>query len=207
MIPNDEHATSSLIDFIYDDEALQYLTAKSLPKKASVCPKNETIDEINNIVLSRINASPRIYLSTDIVTPTIKNNNDIDLLYPNEYLNMLHFSGLPPHRLTIKVGAPVILLHNINQNLGLYNGTGLILTQLLSRVIKAQIITGTTVGTKVFIPKLCLTYTEKELSFVFKRKQFPVIGCYAMTINKSHEPQLQILSGYCQLETYVRTQT
>ncbi|TVU21884.1 hypothetical protein EJB05_31555, partial [Eragrostis curvula] len=48
------------------------------------------------------------------------------------------FKGIPPHKLVLKVGAPVMLLRNLNQSAGLCNGTRLIITQLGDRVIEAQ---------------------------------------------------------------------
>nr|GEY77649.1 DNA helicase [Tanacetum cinerariifolium] len=62
---------------------------------------------------------------------------EVELLYPREYLNSLSFAGLPPHKLTLKVGSPIMLLRNINITSGLCNGMRLIVSQLLPKVIEA----------------------------------------------------------------------
>ncbi|GKC70676.1 DNA helicase, partial [Tanacetum coccineum] len=116
---------------------------------------------------------------------------EVELLYPREYLNTLSFPGLPPHRLELKIGTPIMLLRNVNIAAGLCNGTRLIVTQLLPKVIEAQIITGTRVSQKVFLPRIPLTVRNPRAPFVFKRKQFPVKVCYAMTINKSQGQSLK----------------
>ncbi|KAK1427717.1 hypothetical protein QVD17_16410 [Tagetes erecta] len=196
IIPHNENAINDLIDFIYDNDTLACPSPESLSKKAIVCPKNETTDIINNTVLERIPGASRTYLSTDTVIPRSDNSEDIDLLYPSEYLNMLEFSGLPAHKLHLKIGSPVILLRNINQREGLCNGTRLIVTQLLPRVVEAKIITGTAVGRKVYIPRISLTHNDQELPFTFKRKQFPLRLCYAMSINKSQGQSLNKIGVY-----------
>ena len=43
--------------------------------------------------------------------------------YAMEYLNTINVSNLPPHELKLKIGAPVILLHNLSPSTGLCNGT------------------------------------------------------------------------------------
>ena len=43
-------------------------------------------------------------------------------MYPPKFLNSLELSGMTPHILKFKVGAPVMVLQNINQ-LYLCNGT------------------------------------------------------------------------------------
>jgi hypothetical protein len=81
----------------------------------------------------------------------------VDGLYPTEFLNTLKFLGIPNHELKLKVGLPVMLLRNINQAAGLCNGTRMTITQLRSKYIEAQIITGTNIGDKVCIPGIIMT--------------------------------------------------
>ena len=44
-----------------------------------------------------------------------------------EFLNSLKTSGIPNHKLRIKVGTPIILLRSLDQANGLCNGTRLII--------------------------------------------------------------------------------
>nr|GEV85752.1 DNA helicase [Tanacetum cinerariifolium] len=62
-------AFTELINFIYNETALQRPTAKDLQKKDIVCPKNETAYTINEQVLSLLDGPMRIYLSSDEATP------------------------------------------------------------------------------------------------------------------------------------------
>ncbi|XP_030964292.1 uncharacterized protein LOC115985490 [Quercus lobata] len=121
---------------------------------------------------------------------------DQDLLYIVEFLNTLRFPGLPNHKLTLKIGLPVMLLRNLNQNEGLCNGTRLIITRLATWVIEVEIITGTNIGKRVFIPRMTLSPSDSKWPFVLKRRQFPISVCFAMTINKSQGQSLKHVGVY-----------
>ncbi len=54
----------------------------------------------------------------------------MDSLYLVEFLNTLQFSGIANHKLELKVGVPILLLRNLNQSVGLCNGTRLIINRL-----------------------------------------------------------------------------
>ncbi|KAL4564495.1 hypothetical protein LXL04_028559 [Taraxacum kok-saghyz] len=92
------------------------------------------------------------------------------------------------------VGAPIILLRNLNLQMGLCNGTRLVVTQIGRRVIEAVIITGTHVGDTVIIGRVDMTPTDSCWPFTLQRRQFPVKVCFAMTINKS---QGQTFNNVC----------
>ncbi|GJW79427.1 DNA helicase [Tanacetum coccineum] len=196
QIQDDENGLTKLIQFIYNKHTLLHPTAKDLQEKVIVCPKNDTADVINAKVMSMLPGHTTTYTSHDEAMPHGQDGGEVELLYPTEYLNILNFAGIPPHELKLKIGTPIMLLRNINIIGGLCNGTRMIVKQLLPRVIEAQIIKGTRISQKAYIPRIPLTMKDPKLPFVFKRKQFPVKVCYAMTINKSQGQSLKRIGIY-----------
>ncbi|KAD2047928.1 hypothetical protein E3N88_41969 [Mikania micrantha] len=196
LIPYDDNALQKLIYFIYNDTILKFPTPENLSDKAIVCPKNDTASYINRLVLEMAPGQIFTYLSTDSIIPHTGDRGDTEILYPVEYLNHLDFSGIPAHELNLKVNSPVILMRNLNQTCGLCNGTRLLISQLLPKVIEAIIITGNAIGQRVYIPRISFVHNDKELPFVFKRRQFPLRICYAMTINKSQGQSLNKIGVY-----------
>jgi ATP-dependent DNA helicase PIF1 len=109
----------------------------------------------------------------------------MDSLYLVEFLNTLQFSGIANHKLELKVGVPILLLRNLNQSIGLCNGTRLIVNKLGQRVIEVKIIIRNNVGKCVFIPRIIMSRSGTDWPFVLCRCQFPIQVAFAMTINKS----------------------
>jgi len=97
----------------------------------------------------------------------------------------LQFSGIANHEPELKVGVLILLLCNLNQSIGLCNGTRLIVKRLGQRVIEAEIIIGNNVSKRVFIPRIIMCPSEIDWPFVLRRRQFPVRVAFAITINKS----------------------
>ena len=133
----------------------------------------------------------RVYLSADSV-----DDESQAALYPMEFLNSLLPSGIPPHRLALKVGAPIMLLRNMNGARGQANGTRLICRGFSQRVIDAEIVTGNNVGARVFIPRIPLVASESDTPFALKRRQFPVRPAFGMTVNKSQGQTLEQVGLY-----------
>ncbi|KAI3505740.1 hypothetical protein L1887_27949 [Cichorium endivia] len=196
LVSESENAIQSLIDFVYGSAVLLNPMPATLCNRAIICPKNETTHQINQMVLDKNQSRSRVYRSTDTVTPRTDKSADLDLLYPEEYLNQLSFPGLPLHELFLKENTPVLLLRNMDPANGLCNGTRLIVSQLLPYVIEASIMTGTCVGKRVYVPRFKLIHKDEELPFIFIRKQFPLKVCYAMTINKSQGQSLEKIGIY-----------
>ena len=121
-----------------------------------------------------------VYHSVD----SLKNPEEA-ALYPAEFLHSLTPSGLPPHELRLKPGAPIMLLRNINAAAGLANGTRLVVERLTSRVIVAKIASGSRAGSSVFIPRFTMAPSDQDPPFELQRRQFPVRPAFAMSINKA----------------------
>jgi ATP-dependent DNA helicase PIF1 len=186
----------ALITFIYNETTLSFPSPTNLSDKAIVCPKNETADYINSLIMLTTPGESTTYLSSDTVVPHNKNACNTDALYPPDHLASINFNGIPPHRLTVKKNTPVMLLRNIHQASGLCNGTRLMVSKLMPKVIEATIITGIGIGERVYLPRINFVHDNKELPFVFTRRQFPIKVCYAMTINKSQGQSLSKIGVY-----------
>ncbi|XP_076959697.1 uncharacterized protein LOC143635851 [Bidens hawaiensis] len=121
-----------------------------------------------------------------ILAPT----NEIVDVINDKLLNGLRISGLPNHKLVLKVGVPVMLLRNLNQKEGLCNGTRLHIISLGTRVVEAKIFSGTNIGHTVLIHRSPLTPSDNKIAYKFQRRQFPLAVCFAMTINKNQGQSL-----------------
>uniref|UniRef100_A0A0L8HYI8 DNA helicase Pif1-like 2B domain-containing protein n=1 Tax=Octopus bimaculoides TaxID=37653 RepID=A0A0L8HYI8_OCTBM len=124
----------------------------------------------------------KTYLSTDSVTSY---NEEAAQNYPMEFINSLTPSGMPPHRLNLKVGEIIMLLRNVSITQGLGNGTHLEVFQLHKHSTEASIISGSHSHTRVLIPRIKLTPGDANIPFVLHRTQFLVHLPYSMTINKA----------------------
>ncbi|KAI3874226.1 hypothetical protein MKX03_014258, partial [Papaver bracteatum] len=82
------------------------------------------------------------YLSEDSIGPESLEYHSSVVFYDKEFLNKHEESGMASHKLTLKVGVPIMLLRNLSNVDGLCNGTRLIITQLGETVIEAEILTG-----------------------------------------------------------------
>ncbi|XP_060866092.1 uncharacterized protein LOC132941883 [Metopolophium dirhodum] len=167
-----------LISSVYPD--IFNLSNKSyqwLCERAIISPRNVTAEEINDIILLKFDGHSRECLSIDTVTST-----DDAIHYPQEFLNSLSPSGFPPHKLKLKIGAPITLLR-ILQPPNLCNDTQLQIKSLRNNIIEAVILTGPAKGEIAFIPRIPMI--PSDLPFSFKRLQFPVKVSFAITINKA----------------------
>ncbi|KAL6536813.1 hypothetical protein OROHE_012397 [Orobanche hederae] len=151
-----------------------------LNDRAILTPKNDSVDEINDLLINAFPGSAVDYYSTDLT------NDPLQQSYYQDYLNSIHTPGFPSHLLRLKPNCPIMLLRNINPSEGLCNGTRLICRHLDKNVLAAEIISGQYAGESVFIPRIPLEPSDKQKCLVpFKRHQFPVRLCFAMTFNKS----------------------
>jgi ATP-dependent DNA helicase PIF1 len=146
---------------------------------------NDMVATINTKMIDKLSSSQMSYYSSDSIDDSFANYSTLEALYPTEFLNTLSISGLPEHVLHLKIGVPVMLLHNLDPLRGLCNGTRWIVTQLTGRVIEGEIITGKAKGSKAYIPRIVTTSTQTRWPFKLRRRQFPIKLSYVMTINKS----------------------
>jgi len=88
-------------------------------------------------------------------------------------------------------------LRNIDPSTGLCNGTRLIYRSFEKNVIDCEIAMGYHCHERVFLPRIPLEPSEIEkLPIAFRRTQFPIRLCFAMTINKAQGQTLDHVGIY-----------
>jgi ATP-dependent DNA helicase PIF1 len=174
-----------IIDSIYPDILKNIFVPGFFEPRAILAPTLEVVEEINNYVLSLMPGDAKEYLSCDTVSRCDGDAVVDHRWITTEFLNEIKCSGLPNHRLILKVGVPVMLLRNIDVSSGLCNGTRLTVTYLGIDVIGGKIVSGNNDGEVVYIPRMRLLPSDANVSISFQRRQFPMCVCFAMSINKS----------------------
>jgi hypothetical protein len=180
-IPNDLLCEAELANTVFQG-AWRDDTAMDLAELAILTPRNADALRLNDNILDMLPGPNATYLSED--EAMVEDPSDA-LNFPTEFLNKMTPTGLPPHELRLKSGCIVMLLRNMDVRHGLCNGTRLIVTGLLRRVLICQFATGPKKGSEVLIPRIDLYYSHRTLPFKFRRRQFPIRLSFCMTINKS----------------------
>jgi len=110
-VPSDMivHSIAELVNSVFPDLSDERLYVN----RAILAPKNDDADKVNDFVVNQLTGTICEYKSVE----SFDTNECAQ--YPIEYLNTLTPPGIPPHRLRLKVGYPVILLRNLNADDGL----------------------------------------------------------------------------------------
>jgi hypothetical protein len=189
-IPQLMHSTSEndLIQWVYGDMINQphIPPADLFHNRVILALRNDDIRRLNNTILCSLSGEEQTYTSADsyiIDSPDDIINQNI----PVEFLHSLNASGLPVAHLHIKLGCPVILLHNINKKHRLCNGTWAVITQMSNHLLQVRVLTGDHAGETALIPRITLTPSLTNVNFTIKlkKRQFPIQLAFVMTINKA----------------------
>ena len=105
-------------------------------------------------------------------------NPEDNEIFPNKYWNKFYKPSLPPHKLRLKVGTPVILMRNLNTP-RLCNRTRILLTECGRHVLKGNIMGGSFDSSEVVLYKIPLQSKDgnKYIPTPFTRKQVPDTPC------------------------------
>ena len=153
-------------------------------ERAILAPKNDVATNIKLQLLKELPGKASSYRSID---RACGDSHDVD--FPAEFLNSLEPPGTPPQNLLLNVGAPIMLLRNLEAP-KLCNGTSLLVKSLMPKILEATVITGCAKGEDVSIPRIPVI--PSDLAFTFKRIKFPVKLSFAMSINKAQGQTLKV---------------
>ncbi|KAL8133227.1 hypothetical protein AgCh_008622 [Apium graveolens] len=174
-----------------EEDIHKFQNPRYLSERDILTPTNNTVCHINDLIVDKIPGDTISYFSTDSAEDFPGSEIELNNYFPPEYLNSLNIPGLPNHELKLKVGVAVMLMRNLNQTLGLCNRTRMMVTKCLPQCVECEVITGSFIGSRHFIPRMEPSPSDTKLPFNFLRKQMPLQICYCMTINKSQGQSLE----------------
>ncbi|KAI6655402.1 hypothetical protein LOD99_2237 [Oopsacas minuta] len=136
-----------LKDKVHPNIIHHFTNKKWLCERAILASRNDKVEAINMSLLNKLPGLNITYKSIDTVV-----EQDDAVQYPTEFLNSLQPPGLPPHSSSLKIGAPIMLIRNLDAP-KLCNGTRLAVKSMIPHVHEATILTGPATGEDVLIPE------------------------------------------------------
>lgn len=153
-------------------------TAEELQEGMVIAARHEHVDELNRIMTERHPGEVHVYLANDSFNGTNFNTDDDDAT-----MALATLRNIPPRRLDLKPGMPVMCLKNLQ--FGLSNGTRLLILTCLEASIFCRVLDGPCRGQNLYVPRVC-HYESNIGGFEdrVRRVQIPVVPAFAATIHK-----------------------
>jgi hypothetical protein len=106
-----------LIDHMYADvNNPDVATDEYFASRTILTTTNALVHRINEVVADRLPETAHEYRSVDALEDDKDGN-----FFEQEVLNSVNINGIPPHRLVLKKGIPIMMMRNLNPDLGLCN--------------------------------------------------------------------------------------
>ncbi|GFW79937.1 ATP-dependent DNA helicase [Trichonephila clavipes] len=114
------NSPDELLSKVYPKIQQNFKDQDWLSHRAVLASRNDVVEKINVTIQKQLPGQEYAYKSIDCIL-----NDDEAVQYPIEFLNSIQTPDLQAHNLILKVGAPIILIRNIDAP-RLCNGTRLI---------------------------------------------------------------------------------
>jgi hypothetical protein len=170
---------SALIECTYPDISSPH-NMDYFCKRCILAPRNRETNEMNDIILDKFPGQVHdLWAVDDAFDPDTEMTSSST--FPPKVLHSATPSGFPQAHLKLKIGCPVIVLHNLHSEEGICNGSRGIVTRISTRVVEV-LLHG---GEMCLVPRIKLISRDSQLPFHLHHRQFPLALSFAITINKS----------------------
>jgi hypothetical protein len=142
-------------------------------ERTILASQNEEVDQLNAFIGSQFPCQEPEFVA--LSSDEAETDGDAREFggVPVEILNSHNPSGVPPHKLILKKGMPIMLRSSMNGYKGQANGTSLVCRGFTRRVIDAEVTTGSEqyVSQRIVIPRISLYSSDDGMQMPFKPKR------------------------------------
>ncbi|KAF1881942.1 hypothetical protein Lal_00038586 [Lupinus albus] len=116
LILHFDNSIESIVSSTYPDLHLHYNDEQFLQCRAMLASTIDIVDQINEYVLSIILGDENEYLTSDSVDMSDVSDIGVVNVLTLEFLNKHSTSGIPNHKIKLKIGTLIMLLRNLDQS-------------------------------------------------------------------------------------------
>ncbi|XP_063944158.1 uncharacterized protein LOC108198500 [Daucus carota subsp. sativus] len=132
---SDSNSVEKIVDAVFPDLQKLYHSPQYLAERAILTPTNKTASEINSVIVDKLPREAVSYYSLDEAQEFGGSESEFPMCFPSEYLHNFNMLGVPAHQLILKEGGMVMLMRNLDQTVGLCNGTRMVVTKCLKHSV------------------------------------------------------------------------
>ncbi|XP_071714652.1 uncharacterized protein [Rutidosis leptorrhynchoides] len=110
IVKSDKPSIDAIVDTIFPDFSLRQEDEEYLRERAILTPRNDDADQINKHMFKKLQGTTMTFKSSDEICKGSTDAIEQQQSYSVEFLNKLDFPGIPPHKLKLKIGQPIMLL-------------------------------------------------------------------------------------------------
>jgi ATP-dependent DNA helicase PIF1 len=128
-------------------------------------------------------------------------------MYPPEIVSAMRIPGVPPGKLTLKVGARYMIIKNMMKHV--FNGVRCVLVAVVgTRCVFVRLISGPGAGEIVLLPAIVFAITPEQsgLPFGIRRRQLPMIPAFAVTVHKAQGQTLKTVGLFITVSMFTHGQ-
>lgn len=193
------HAANAeaFVDQVFPNEMLENIdsTYEEVANRAILATTNKECKEWNEVALRRIPGVEHVFYSTNTINKDyVRDTADrahgqiFRETITDEYINNSLISGIPPHALSLKVGAVAILMRNLDPENGLMNGVKVRIVNVDKNSIECERLDwdGNANRETILIPRITMSWKigSHPCEIEVTRKQFPLQLSFALTLNR-----------------------
>ena len=181
-------SVTDLVQSVFQNLEKRYEDVEWLTSQTILTTTNSRLQCINDQVAELLPGTFLYYRSAEsVVCDSIEAQNAAELRYLQELFNSIELgSSLPEHEVSLKKGFIYMLLRNIKTSVGHVNGARYLGESMTPNLLFLRSLFGSRKGARLILPRMNCAISKDDFPIPgFRRCQFPIRVCFAMTINKA----------------------